>query len=180
MNTGLHMNRLVCESCRCYWISWIMITLMSSSPWRVELGHQHANNCVKHFLVKFLKCREFTGHRWIPLTKASGAELWYFLWSPPEQTGELTLKTRVISDAIVLIMTSLYEDFEYPFSDQVMWIKGTGEIWINNEVPVSNTYLNVTFVTLSITQIILDIAHLQFYSNITQLFCCSMLTKDNP
>ena len=27
---------------------------------------------------------EFTGHRWIPCTKASDAELWYFLWSTPE------------------------------------------------------------------------------------------------
>ena len=26
-------------------------------------------------------CGEFTGHRWIPPTKASGAELWCFLWS---------------------------------------------------------------------------------------------------
>ena len=30
-------------------------------------------------------CGEFTGHRWIPLTKASDAEL-CFLWSGPEQT----------------------------------------------------------------------------------------------
>ena len=29
-------------------------------------------------------CGEFTGHLWIPLTKASDAELWYFLWSAPE------------------------------------------------------------------------------------------------
>ena len=29
-------------------------------------------------------CEEFTGHRWIPLTKASDAELWGFLWSLPE------------------------------------------------------------------------------------------------
>ena len=29
-------------------------------------------------------CGEFTGRRWIPLTKASDAELWYFLWSAPE------------------------------------------------------------------------------------------------
>ena len=28
-----------------------------------------------------LSAGEFTGHRWIPLTKASGAELWCFLWS---------------------------------------------------------------------------------------------------
>ena len=27
---------------------------------------------------------EFTGHRWIPLTKASDAELWSFLWSAPQ------------------------------------------------------------------------------------------------
>ena len=29
-------------------------------------------------------CVEFTGYRWIPLTKASDAELWCFLWSAPE------------------------------------------------------------------------------------------------
>ena len=29
---------------------------------------------------------EFAGHRWIPLTKASDAELWCFLWSLSEQT----------------------------------------------------------------------------------------------
>ena len=28
---------------------------------------------------------ESTGERWIPLTKASDVELWYFLWSAPEQ-----------------------------------------------------------------------------------------------
>ena len=31
---------------------------------------------------------EFTGHRWIPLTKASDVELWCFLWSALEQTVE--------------------------------------------------------------------------------------------
>ena len=29
-------------------------------------------------------CGEFTGHRWIPRTKASDAELWCFLWCTPE------------------------------------------------------------------------------------------------
>ena len=29
-------------------------------------------------------CREFTGHWWVPRTKASDAELWCFLWSAPE------------------------------------------------------------------------------------------------
>ena len=34
-----------------------------------------------------------TGHRWIPLTKASDAELWRFLWSGLEQTAEQTIET---------------------------------------------------------------------------------------
>ena len=29
---------------------------------------------------------ESTGHRWVPLTKGSDAELWCFLCSAPEQT----------------------------------------------------------------------------------------------
>ena len=29
-------------------------------------------------------CGVFTGHRWIPSTKASDAEFWCFLWSAPE------------------------------------------------------------------------------------------------
>ena len=50
---------------------------------------------------------ESTGHRWIPLTKASDAELWCFLWSAPEQTIEQTIETPVIWDIIALIITSL-------------------------------------------------------------------------
>ena len=30
-------------------------------------------------------------HRWIPRTRASGAELWYFLWSAREQKVEETI-----------------------------------------------------------------------------------------
>ena len=50
---------------------------------------------------------ESTGHRWIPLTKASDADLWSFLWSEPEQTVEQTVEMPVIWDATALIMTSL-------------------------------------------------------------------------
>ena len=32
-------------------------------------------------------CGEFTGHRWIPLTKASDTELRCFFWSAPEING---------------------------------------------------------------------------------------------
>ena len=52
-------------------------------------------------------CREFTGHGWIPLTKASTAELWCFLLSAPEQMVEQTIETTVIRDDVVLI-TSLW------------------------------------------------------------------------
>ena len=34
------------------------------------------------------------GHRWIPLTKASEAELWCFVWSTPQQTFEQTSDLR--------------------------------------------------------------------------------------
>ena len=33
-------------------------------------------------------CTEFTGHWWIPITKASNMELWWFLWSVLKQTVE--------------------------------------------------------------------------------------------
>ena len=50
---------------------------------------------------------ESTSQRWIPLTKASDAELWCLLWPEPEQMVKQTIVTPVIWDAIVLIMTSL-------------------------------------------------------------------------
>ena len=34
-------------------------------------------------------CGEFTGHRWIPLTKASDVELWCVLWSVPWINGSV-------------------------------------------------------------------------------------------
>ena len=39
------------------------------------------------FRVTGLLCGEFTGHRWIPLTKASDAELWCFLRFAPWING---------------------------------------------------------------------------------------------
>ena len=55
------------------------------------------------FSVIGLLCGEFTGHWWIPLTKASDMELWF----APVQRIEQTIETQVIWDAITLIMTSL-------------------------------------------------------------------------
>ena len=43
---------------------------------------------------------ESTGHRWIPLTKARDAELWWFLWYAPEQTVKQTIETMIASVGI--------------------------------------------------------------------------------
>ena len=55
------------------------------------------------FLDTGLLWRESTGDWWIPLAKASDAEL----CSAPEQMVEQTIETPVNRDAIALIMTSL-------------------------------------------------------------------------
>ena len=56
-------------------------------------------------------CGEFTEHWWIPLRKATDAELWCFLWSVPEQTVEWTIAGLVIWDALALITTlSWYQE----------------------------------------------------------------------
>ena len=42
----------------------------------------------EHFPLTGPLCGEFTSHGWIPHTKASYTELWYFLWSAPEKMAE--------------------------------------------------------------------------------------------
>ena len=54
---------------------------------------------------------ESNGHQWIPLTKTSDAELWFFLGSAPEQTIKQIIETLVIRDAIALIMTHCYAGY---------------------------------------------------------------------
>ena len=56
----------------------------------------------KYFPRYWPFARGFTGHRWIPRTKASDAALWCFLWCAPEQTVEQTIETPVIWDVIAL------------------------------------------------------------------------------
>ena len=79
--------------------------------WRKSTGQISASIMTSSngniFRVTGPLCGEFTGHRWIPLTKASKVVLWCFLWSAPEQMVEQTRETLVIWNAIVLIMTSL-------------------------------------------------------------------------
>ena len=52
------------------------------APMRLQLMMTSSNGNI--FRVTGHLCGEFTGHRWIPRTKASDAELWCFLWSASE------------------------------------------------------------------------------------------------
>ena len=59
------------------------------------------------FRVTCLLWWETTGHRWIPLTKASDAALWCILSSAPEQNVQQTIETPLVWDAhyYVIVMT---------------------------------------------------------------------------
>ena len=87
----------------CYNSTWCDFTdifhfLPSNMPrWR----HQR-----KHFPRYWPFVRGIHRSRWIPLTKASDSELWWVFLSAPEQIVQQTIETRVIWDAIALIMTS--------------------------------------------------------------------------
>ena len=59
---------------------------LNSWPGMLILMMRSSNE--NNFLVTGFLCWEFTGHQWSPLTKTSDAELWCFLWTPPEQTFE--------------------------------------------------------------------------------------------
>ena len=70
--------------CAKLWPDWITIHIYKENC--AILINMMTSNDVKWniFRVTGLFCREFTGHRWIPRTKASDAELWCFLWSVSE------------------------------------------------------------------------------------------------
>ena len=77
---------------------------------------------------------ESTGRRWIPLTKATDSELWWFLWSASEQPVVQTIETSVIWDTITLSMTSLYCGPELVWStdsaaSQSLVIVGYAKCW---------------------------------------------------
>ena len=93
----------------------------------------------KHFPRYCPFVRESTGDRWIPLTKARDAELWWFLWPAPEQMVEQRIETPVPWYAIARIMTSL-ECWDWPSSSELT-LKYMGKIdhyattTRNNRVP---------------------------------------------
>ena len=70
------------------------------------------------FRVTSLLWGESIDHRWIPLTKVSDAEHWYFLRSVPVQTVEQTIEAQVIWDAIALTIKSLMNMYQFI---QIAW-----------------------------------------------------------
>ena len=66
----------------CSWYSWIILMNILRMPINFMMTSSNGNI----FHVTGPLCGEFTGHLWISLTEAGGAEPWYFLWSAPEQT----------------------------------------------------------------------------------------------
>ena len=84
------------------------------------------------FRVTGTMCGELTGHRWIPLPKASGAERWCFLWSAPwindwinnREAGELR-RHHAHYDAIVMTFRGRYSSliFLRPFYVSSRFIK---------------------------------------------------------
>ena len=89
-----------CDSCRKIhgdnYISW-----SDAGYWFLMITSWNGNI----FRVTGPLCREFTGHWWIPLTKASDAELWCFLWSAAwvhnREAGDLR-RHRAHYDVIVM------------------------------------------------------------------------------
>ena len=65
------------------------VTSLVRCQWSNSEEHENSDQMMTSsngniFRVTGHWCGEFTGHRWIPRTKASNAELWCFLWSTPE------------------------------------------------------------------------------------------------
>ena len=97
----------------------------------------------KIFRVTRLLLGESIGHRWIPLIKASNAELLCGLWCAPEQMTEQTIEMPVIWDAMTLI-TSLYW-LQVPASGSRLNIKTVlstyGDFHVKDKTAVRTSYL---------------------------------------
>ena len=72
---------------------WPLLALLSCALCLTQVIATYLKSCTMTswngniFRVTGPLCGEFTGHRWIPHTKASDAEPWCFLWSVPWING---------------------------------------------------------------------------------------------
>ena len=89
---------------------------------------------------------ESTGHRWITLTKASDAEFWCFLWSPPEQTLGQTIETPVFWDAIALIMTSLWLYYSKRRDNKIGLVDGVKQDYVKQDGVKQNYIVNTVVI----------------------------------
>ena len=80
MHRAIEKTRFDGDICKCFVGIWIVKCVWLECTWWCH--HMETISLLLAFL-----CGEFTGHRWIPRTNASVAELWCFLWSPPEING---------------------------------------------------------------------------------------------
>ena len=62
---------------------------------------------------------ESTGHRWIPLTKASDAKILGFLWSALEQTVDQTIETRWFETPSRSLWRHFNEYFPRPYDTSI-------------------------------------------------------------
>ena len=77
---GLASEKHQILALRVFW--WITFTMEELVMWK-----SNGNVSIYHDIIVHVKTEsvpEFTGHRWIPRTKASDGELWCFLWSARE------------------------------------------------------------------------------------------------
>ena len=134
--------------CTCYdWIilnalhrfNKITVLMMTSSNWNI-------------FRVSGNSCGESTGHWWILLTKASDAELRYFLWSAPwingwvnnREAGDL-IRHRAHDDVIVMIKsvtnknTVNYQTEVYPSWHRVLLCRFDIYWALKSELTASNS-----------------------------------------
>ena len=82
-------ERDLLRCCKEILLNMILVYVRNSIPSscdRVDIVMMTSSNG-SIFRVTGHLCGEFTGHRWIPRTKASDAELWCFLWSAPWING---------------------------------------------------------------------------------------------
>ena len=79
-NAGQCVDGVASFTCRC--TAGFRGTRCEESELR--LGPMMTSSNGNIFRITGHLCGEFTGHRWIPHTKASDVKLWCFLWSEPE------------------------------------------------------------------------------------------------
>ena len=66
----------------------LWLSLMCNIFWAGGIIHMMTSSNGNIFSIPGPLCMEFTGHRWIPLTKAGDVEPWCFPWSSPEKAVE--------------------------------------------------------------------------------------------